>query len=81
MSTHYAQGSVNTTLLQQATASKSAAAIDRSEEVNRKDGYGMTALHRAVAAKDLEKVKSLLEHPKIDVNEKDVESGWTALHR
>ncbi|KAF9924900.1 hypothetical protein BGZ67_009019 [Mortierella alpina] len=82
MSTHYAQGSVNTTFLQQATASKSAAAaaVDRSEDVNRRDVYGMSALHRAVAAKDLGKVKSLLEHPKIDVNEKDTESGWTALH-
>ncbi|KAF9954068.1 hypothetical protein BGZ72_004930 [Mortierella alpina] len=80
MSTHHAQGSVNTTFLQQATASKSAVAAERSEDVNRRDDYGMTALHRAVASKDLERVKSLLEHPKIDVNEKDIESGWTALH-
>ncbi|KAF9569939.1 hypothetical protein EC968_002417 [Mortierella alpina] len=80
MSTHYAKGSVNSTFLQQAAASTSASAVNRSEDVNQRDVYGMNALHRAVVAKDLGKVKSLLEHPRINVNEKDIESGWTALH-
>ncbi|CAO3564900.1 unnamed protein product [Mortierella alpina] len=80
MSTHHAQGSLNTTFLQQAAASKSPASVERIADVNQRDVYGMNSLHRAVVAKDLRKVKSLLEHPKIDVNVKDIESGWTALH-
>ncbi|KAF9954412.1 hypothetical protein BGZ70_010570, partial [Mortierella alpina] len=80
MSMHNAQGSMNTTFLQQAAASMSAVSIEKMEDVNQRDVYGMSSLHRAVVAKDLRRVKSLLEHPKIDVNEKDIESGWTALH-
>ncbi|KAG0200679.1 hypothetical protein BGX28_006310 [Mortierella sp. GBA30] len=82
--THYAHGSVNTPLLQQGHAhahtTKAVAAVDRSEDINRKDSYGTNALHRAVVSNELGMVKGLLEHPKIDVNDKDLESGWTPLH-
>ncbi|KAG0267703.1 hypothetical protein BG011_000014 [Mortierella polycephala] len=54
---------------------------DKSEDVNRRDENGLTQLHRAVSINRLDLVKRLLKHPKIDVNEKDLESGWTALHR
>ncbi|KAG0370346.1 hypothetical protein BGZ54_006813 [Gamsiella multidivaricata] len=52
-----------------------------NEDVNRKDEDGMTPLHYAVASNNLELVRTLLRRPKIDVNEKDLESGWTALHK
>ncbi|KAG0300673.1 hypothetical protein BGZ98_008987 [Dissophora globulifera] len=51
------------------------------DDVNHKDLDGRTALHRAVATNDLDLVAALLRHPKLDVNAKDLESGWTALHR
>ncbi|KAG0230936.1 hypothetical protein BGW42_000587 [Actinomortierella wolfii] len=41
----------------------------------------MTPLMHAVNKNSLQMVELLLEHPKIDVNLKDLESGWTALHR
>ncbi|KAG0320049.1 hypothetical protein BGZ99_004700 [Dissophora globulifera] len=51
------------------------------DDVNHKDLDGRTPLHRAVATNDLDSVAALLRHPKLDVNAKDLESGWTALHR
>ncbi|KAF9433698.1 hypothetical protein BGZ76_009102, partial [Entomortierella beljakovae] len=54
---------------------------DKGDNVNHRDEFGFTSLHRAVAANNINKVKALLSNPKIDVNEKDLESGWTAFHR
>ncbi|KAF9101074.1 hypothetical protein BGX29_006009 [Mortierella sp. GBA35] len=54
---------------------------DRTDPINRRDENGTTQLHRAVAANQIDVVRRLLDHPKINVNEKDLESGWTALHR
>lgn len=51
------------------------------EDVNCKDEDGRTLLHKAVAANNVDLVRTLLAHPKTDVNERDLESGWTALHR
>ncbi|KAF9939121.1 hypothetical protein BGZ65_011344 [Modicella reniformis] len=51
-----------------------------ADEVNHKDDVGRTLLHQAATANDLDLVRTLLAHPKIDINEKDHESGWTALH-
>ncbi|KAI1315854.1 hypothetical protein EDD11_000289 [Mortierella claussenii] len=54
---------------------------DRGEDVSKKDDFGVSPLHRAVATNNIELVQRLLRHPKVDVNDKDLESGWTALHR
>jgi ankyrin repeat protein len=45
------------------------------------DENGTTPLHRAVTANQIDAVSHLLEHPRLNINEKDLESGWTALHR
>ncbi|KAF9336236.1 hypothetical protein BG006_009294 [Podila minutissima] len=55
--------------------------VGRNEDVNAKDANGATQLHRAVSDNNIGRVLALLEHTKIDVNAKDLESGWTALHR
>ncbi|KAI0057376.1 hypothetical protein BV25DRAFT_1973088 [Artomyces pyxidatus] len=53
-------------------------------DVNARDTLGRTVLHLACAATDpaaLEYVRMLLANPGIDVNVRDKESRWTALHR
>ncbi|KAF9161703.1 hypothetical protein DFQ26_004223 [Actinomortierella ambigua] len=50
-------------------------------DINVRDEIGLTPLLHAVSKNNLEMVELLLQHPKIDVNVKDLESGWTALHR
>ncbi|KAF9426912.1 hypothetical protein BGZ94_005812 [Podila epigama] len=54
---------------------------EQNDNVNSKNHSGATELHLAASRNDIALVKALLAHPKIDVNIKDVESGWTALHR
>ncbi|KAG0285119.1 hypothetical protein BGZ96_010550 [Linnemannia gamsii] len=54
---------------------------DKTDPINRMDAYGTTPLHRAVTANQIDAVDRLLEHPRLNINEKDLESGWTALHR
>jgi ankyrin repeat protein len=55
---------------------------DAVSDINARDSRGRTVLHLACAATDsLEYVKSLLQHPSIDVNLPDSESHWTPLHR
>ncbi|KAF9152214.1 hypothetical protein BG015_005634 [Linnemannia schmuckeri] len=54
---------------------------DRADPINRMDQHGTTALHRAVTANQIDTVRNLLEHPRLNINEKDLESGWTAMHR
>lgn len=54
---------------------------DKADPINRMDEHGTTALHRAVTANEVDAVRRLLEHPRLNINEKDLESGWTALHR
>lgn len=51
-------------------------------DVNARDSFGCTCLHRACAASDgTEYVRLLLRHPAISVNICDLESRWTPLHR
>ncbi|OCH89259.1 hypothetical protein OBBRIDRAFT_842555 [Obba rivulosa] len=53
-------------------------------DVNARDSLGRTVLHLAAAAPDAsapEYVRLLLAHPDINVNLKDAENHWTALHR
>ncbi|UWW96475.1 MAG: ankyrin repeat domain-containing protein [Candidatus Cardinium sp.] len=50
-------------------------------DVNDKDKYGETALHRAAEHNRIEEVKGLLSTPNILVNEKDNSLGYTPLHR
>ncbi|KAH7891012.1 hypothetical protein F5I97DRAFT_1964416 [Phlebopus sp. FC_14] len=53
-------------------------------EVNAFDDLGRTVLHLACTSTEpasLEYVRMLLAHPTINVNFKDKESHWTALHR
>ena len=55
-----------------------------SAQLNRLDGLGRTVLHLAVSSPDaarFEYVEALLACPITNVNVRDVESGWTALHR
>ncbi|KAF9322439.1 hypothetical protein BGZ91_004330 [Linnemannia elongata] len=54
---------------------------DKADPINRMDEHGTTTLHRAVTANEIDTVRRLLEHPRLNINEKDLESGWTALHR
>lgn len=52
--------------------------------VNQRDHLGRTVLHLAAAdsgPRATELVAILLNHPSINVNLQDAESGWTALHR
>lgn len=84
MSTHHAQGQSSLNNHSHANKAHSHAALNTTtmtEDINRKDDDGRTLLHKAVATNNVDRVKTLLAHPKIDVNEKDLESGWTALHR
>ncbi|KAF9128676.1 hypothetical protein BGW39_004848 [Mortierella sp. 14UC] len=54
---------------------------DKTDPINHRDEHGTTLLHRAVSSNHIDAVRRLLEHPKLNVNEKDLESGWTAMHR
>jgi ankyrin repeat protein len=51
-----------------------------SENVNKADGTGNTALHYAMYNKSEIKVKELLNHKDVDVNVKNNEDNRTALH-
>ncbi|KAG0374727.1 hypothetical protein BGX24_010025 [Mortierella sp. AD032] len=54
---------------------------DKTDPINHRDEHGTSLLHRAVTANQIDTVRRLLEHPRLNVNEKDLESGWTAMHR
>ena len=45
------------------------------------DTHGRSALHVAAACGRTDIVEWLLEEKKSDLEQKDVESGWSALHR
>ncbi|KAF9114809.1 hypothetical protein BGX27_009757 [Mortierella sp. AM989] len=77
MSTHHAQG--HATVNNPRTGGAHTSTMDK--DINQRDEFGYTVLHRAIAANNLEKVRDILDNPKLDVNDKDLESGWTALHR
>lgn len=54
------------------------------QDINRRDGRGMTILHHAassVSENALAFALALLGHPHIDLFAQDHENGWTALHR
>ncbi|KAF8934025.1 hypothetical protein EDD21DRAFT_366830 [Dissophora ornata] len=69
------------TLAYKAHSNTTTTLMTNDDDVNCKDLDGRTPLHRAVVTNNLDQVRTLLKHPKIDVNLKDLESGWTALHR
>ena len=55
-----------------------------TEVANVRDPMGRTVLHLACSSVDpasMPFLQALLEHPLIDVNVQDMESGWTPLHR
>ncbi|KAF8983690.1 hypothetical protein BGZ46_009738 [Entomortierella lignicola] len=81
MSTHHAQG--HATVNHSKISGPHGFTMDKDKNVyiNQRDEFGYTSLHRAVASNHIDKVKALLSNPKLDVNDKDLESGWTALHR
>ncbi|KIO26840.1 hypothetical protein M407DRAFT_23900 [Tulasnella calospora MUT 4182] len=52
--------------------------------INGRDSHGRTILHCVCSSTDptaLQYLQAVLAHPYIDVNLRDLESGWTALHR
>lgn len=52
--------------------------------VNGRDSHGRTILHCICSSTDptaLDYLHAVLAHPYVDVNLRDLESGWTALHR
>lgn len=60
----------------------SAVGVAVAAEINGRDRLGRTVLHLACSSLDtLEYVRLLLRHPAIDVNARDLENRWTALHR
>ncbi|KAF9171871.1 hypothetical protein BGX21_006761 [Mortierella sp. AD011] len=81
MSTHHAQGHATVNNSRASGAQTSIMDKDKNDSVNRRDEFGFTSLHRAIAENNVDKVKALLSNPKLDINDKDLESGWTALHR
>lgn len=58
-----------------------AAGGTRQINLNKRSILGRTALHLAAARNRVEIVKLLVECPLVDVNLRDHENGWTALHR
>lgn len=50
-------------------------------DINKRSVNGRTALHCAATWNRIEIVRALLECSSIQVNLKDRENGWTALHR
>lgn len=45
------------------------------------DVFGRTTLHLAASFGKLDMLEWILEEKKVDLNQKDFESAWTALHR
>lgn len=53
-------------------------------DVNAKDTFGRTVLHRVCSSSEqagIDYLRMLLNHPSINVNVQDTESKWTPLHR
>lgn len=46
-----------------------------------KDSFARTALHVAASCGKIEVIKWLCKHKNLNINARDVESGYTALHR
>ena len=66
-----------------AGSSKGANNLTRAD-INSKDYAGLTILHRCAASNAPNATSyamSLIEHPLIDLDVRDLENGWTALHR
>ena len=53
----------------------------RPIDLNAKNLDGETALLRAVSLQNIEAVRLLVDCPLVNVNIRDTESGYTALHR
>ena len=49
--------------------------------IQARDGCGRNALHIAASCGRKDVLKWLLEQKVLNLHEKDLESGWTALHR
>jgi ankyrin repeat protein len=58
--------------------------IDKDIDINGKDSYGLTALHKVVSWNQIDLVKILLTHAELNINEKTANKkefiGYTALH-
>jgi ankyrin repeat protein len=50
-------------------------------DINKRSVYGRTALHCAVSWSRVEMAQALIDCSSVNVNLRDRENGWTALHR
>jgi len=50
-------------------------------DLNKRSSRGKTALHYAVTWNRVDMASSLIKCAQVDVNVRDRENGWTALHR
>ena len=50
-------------------------------DINKRSVHGRTALHCAATWNRMEMAQALVDCPAVNVNLKDSENGWTALHR
>jgi ankyrin repeat protein len=50
-------------------------------DLNRRSVNGRTALHCAVTWNRVEMAQALIDCPNVNINLRDRENGWTALHR
>lgn len=55
--------------------------IGSMTNINKRSILGRTALHLAAQWNRVEIVQLLVDCPQVNVNVRDRESGWTALHR
>jgi ankyrin repeat protein len=50
-------------------------------DLNKRSAKGRTPLHCAATWNRVQMAQLLLECPQVDINIRDTENGWTALHR